>query len=254
MKHIQVPLSLKEFRTDLHIHSCLSPCGDLLMSPRKIVEKAKEEKLDIISITDHNSAENVLATIKAGTEKQIAVIPGIEITSEEEVHIIGLFEGIEDLLEIQKLVYEKLLPGENNEGLFGEQIIANENDEVEGFNKRLLIGATSLSAQRIVELIHSFRGLAIASHIDREGFSIIGQLGIIPENLPLDALEISPQLNLKEAKKKFNQYCRYPFVSFSDAHFLEDIAKVYTIFLLGKPTLEEIKRALREEAGRKILE
>ncbi|MBI5188431.1 MAG: PHP domain-containing protein, partial [Nitrospirae bacterium] len=172
-----------EFRADLHIHTCLSPCADLLITPYRIVEKAASLGLNIIAICDHNSAENVEVAKRVAKEKGINAISGIEITSSEEVHILGLFGDIEDALKMQDIVYENLQLGENDEEVFGMQVIVNEKDEVLDFNKRLLIGATRLSVNKIVETIHSLGGLAIAAHIDREGFGIIGQLGFIPPEL-----------------------------------------------------------------------
>ncbi|MCK4422275.1 PHP domain-containing protein, partial [candidate division WOR-3 bacterium] len=134
---------LKNFNADLHIHTCLSPCGDLTNSPKRVVEKALELNIDIIGICDHNSAENVQAAKNAGAKKKITVLAGMEITSVEEVHIIALFDKTQDILKLQDIIYEKLPPEENKEEFFGQQIIVNEFDEVEGYNKKLLIGATT---------------------------------------------------------------------------------------------------------------
>ncbi len=208
--------------------------------------------LDIIAICDHNSAENVQAAIRASTAK-LKVLAGMEITSSEEVHIIALFEEFPPVAELQKVVYERLPTGENKEEIFGPQIIVNEFDEVQGYNNRLLITATSLTLKDIVNTIHQFNGLAIASHIDRETYGIIGQLGFIPEDLKLDALEISPNTNRDDALKRFPEVAKYSLVSSSDAHFLDDIGKTTTSFLLEEPTLAEINMALNSENGRKII-
>ena len=223
------------------------------MSPKRIVEKAKVKMLDMIAICDHNSAENVQATINAADSINIKILPGMEINSAEEVHMIALFDEIDNAIRLQKKIYQHLSPGENDERLFGEQIIANEFDEVEGYNKRLLITATTLTLNDIVNTIHQFNGLAIASHIDRETYSIIGQLGFIPEDLKLDALEISPNTNRDDALKRFPEVAKYSLISSSDAHFLDDIGKATTSFLLEEPTLAEIKMALNSGNGRKII-
>ena len=156
----------------------------------------------MIGICDHNSAENVACAKKVGEKEGLTVIGGIEVTSQEEVHILALFSEDRDLFELADLIYENL-PGINDERVFGEQIVVNEDDEVLGFNKRLLIGATVLPLRQIVDRIHSLSGLAIAPHIDRESFGIIGQLGFIPDGLELDGLEVSPGLSLKRAQLKF---------------------------------------------------
>jgi len=244
---------LRCYRTDLHIHTCLSPCADLTMSPARIVKRVGVEMLDIIGICDHNSAENVAATKKVGEKENIKVLAGMEVTSAEEVHIIALFDEVEQVLKLQEIVYEHLTPGENKEALFGEQIIVNEFDEVEDYNKRLLIGATTLTLENLVHEIHNLGGLAIASHIDRETYSIIGQLGFIPEGLKLDALEISPHMNKAQALERFPEIKKYPLIFASDAHFLHDIGKVTTLFFLEEPTIAEIRKAFNNEEERKIV-
>ena len=241
---------MKEFKGDLHIHTCLSPCGDSEMVPSAIVNEAKKN-LDIIGISDHNSTENVDAVKKVARIEGLEVIGGVEITSAEEVHILGFFDNEGSLKTIQEIIYENL-PGENNETIFGEQIVIDEYDRKIGVNKKLLIGATTLSVQKIVETIHSLGGIAIASHIDREAFSIISQLGFIPEDLALDALEISPRISFEEAIKTYNY--EYPITCSSDAHYPGDIGKGYTSFLLEEGSLAEIKKALKNEDGRKLIQ
>lgn len=241
---------LKSLRADLHIHTCLSPCADLKMSPMAIAEQAKIKEIDILGICDHNSAENVPALIKAAHKFKICVLPGMEVTSQEEVHILALFDELEAALKLQEIIYDNL-PGENDEEAFGMQVVVNEKGEVLRFNKKLLIGASTLSIEEVIQRIHHLDGLAIAAHIDREGFSLLSQLGFIPEGLKLDALEISPSISYEEAKKKFNP--RFPLTCSSDAHFLEEIGKGITSFYLEEGTTEEIKKAFLNEKGRKII-
>jgi len=245
---------LKPFRGDLHIHTCLSPCADLTMSPKRVVERAVKKKLDMIAICDHNSAENVRAARAAASKKKITVLAGMEITTVEEVHIIALFDDLDPLLNLQETVYEHLAPGENIEDVFGEQIIANEFDEVEGYNNRLLMGATSLTLKELVTGIHTRGGLVIAAHIDREACnSIIGQLGFIPEDLELDALEISAHTNRSQALARYPGIGKFPLISSSDAHFLQDIGKATTSFLLEAPRVDEIRKAFEKKGGRDLL-
>jgi predicted metal-dependent phosphoesterase TrpH len=245
---------LKRFCGDLHIHTCLSPCADLTMSPKRVVERAVKKNLDMIAICDHNSAENVRAATAAASKKKITVLAGMEITTVEEVHIIALFDELDLLLSLQETVYEHLAPGENIEDVFGEQIIANEFDEVEGYNNRLLMGATSLTLKELVTGIHRRGGLVIAAHIDREACnSIIGQLGFIPEDLELDALEISSRMNRSQALTRYPGIGKYPLISSSDAHFLQDIGKATTSFLLEAPRVDEIRKAFEKKDGRDLL-
>ena len=232
-------------RADLHLHTCLSPCGDDQMRATAIVEQAAKAGLDMIGICDHNSAENTGAVMSAGSRTGLAVIPGMEVTSREEVHILGLFRTTEGLIDLQGVVYENL-PGENDEEAFGSQLVVDEKDCVVGTNNRLLIGATTLSVEQVVGAIHQFGGLAIASHIDRERFGIIGQLGFIPEGLGLDAVEVANS-SLREW-----DYA-YPVVASSDAHYLKDVGRNSTCFLVEETSFDEIVRALNSEGGRRII-
>lgn len=242
---------LRQFRADLHIHTCLSPCSELDMTPRQIVETAKGKGLDILAITDHNSVDNVEAAQRAARNIGITVLRGMEITSSEEVHVLALFEDKEHMMRMQDIVYENLPPLENDERFYGQQVIANEFDEVMGFNRRLLIAATRLNLRLLVDLVHSNSGLCVASHIDREAFSVLSQLGFIPKDLEFDALEFSARVERKYAEARFGRLSSFPWVSFSDAHHVADIGKRTMTFTMREPILAEIKRALNGEDGRK---
>lgn len=244
---------MKEFKADLHIHTCLSPCAELDMSPFAVVNAAAKKGIDIIAVTDHNSAENVLAAQRAAMDKDLTVLAGMEIASSEEAHIIALFNKVETVIALQDIVYTNMLPGENDEKIYGKQIIANEKDEVIGFNKRLLIGGTMLPAQDVINTIHSLGGLAVASHIDREAFSIISQLGFITEDMKFDALEMSPNMDKKTAEITFQMYNSYAWISSSDAHYQENIGIRTVSFFMEKPTIEEMSLAFKNADGRKVV-
>ena len=243
---------LKEFRADLHIHSCLSPCSDWAMSPKKIVQRSLEVGLDVIALCDHNSAENAGATMREGHNQGVQVLPGLEICSREEVHILALFDELDPALEMQTYVYANL-PGENNSKVFGFQVVANENDEVIGENPRLLIGATRLSLHEIVDKTHGLGGINISCHVDRPAYGILNQLGFIPEDLSLDGLEVSYHTKLAQAPQTIPGIGNFSCVTASDAHYLNDIGKASTIFELAEPSLAEIRLALARQDGRRIL-
>ncbi len=242
---------LKQYKADLHIHTCLSPCAELDMTPASIIETASQKGLDIIAITDHNSAENVQAARKSAAQFNLTVLAGMEVASSEEAHILGIFDD-DRILDLQEIVYKNLLPGTNDVSRFGEQVIVNEQDEVLGMNNRMLIAATDLPAQTIIETIHDLGGLAIASHIDRGAFSILSQLGFIPDQMNFDALEMSPNMTREKAESLFKDYSSYTWIASSDAHYPADIAKKISNFSLQAPSITEIRMAMKNKDGRKV--
>jgi predicted metal-dependent phosphoesterase TrpH len=223
------------------------------MYPRAVVEKSISEKLDIIAICDHNASENIQYMLRIAEGTPLTVLPGMEITSSEEVHLLALFGTLGDLLEIQNIVYNNL-SGTNREEIFGCQAIVNDYDEVEGFNDRFLLGATKLSLHELINHIHDFGGLVIASHIDRESFSVISQLGFIDPEIPFDALEVTHHTGIKRARINYPELTNYPFIESSDAHFIKDIGQGTTTIFLEKGTISELKMAFEHRDGRYIQE
>lgn len=242
---------LQEFWADFHIHSCLSPCGELDSSPKRIVLAAMQKGLNVIAVCDHNSVENVPYVMNAAKNLGIVVVPGMEAVSKEEVHIVALFGSLEAAFEMQKKVYDNL-QGKNSPDVFGMQVIANENDEVEGFCEKLLIGATDLDIYQIVKEIHALDGLAIAAHVDRQAFSIIGQLGFIPPDLALDGIEISYRVSPHDFLKQHPEFSKYSVITGSDAHHPDDIGRAFTRIFAEHRTFEELRLAFKQMNGRKI--
>ena len=243
---------IRAFRCDLHVHTCLSPCADLDIFPRVLVEKALVEKLDVIAICDHNASENVPYVIRAARGSGLTVLPGMEITSREEVHLVAIFDSLSPLQKIQELIYRRL-PGKNNEERFGCQAIVNELDEVEGFNERLLIGATELSLDELVRNVHSLGGIAVAAHIERESFGVMGQLGFVDPAIPFDAMEISGISGSAGARKKYPELACYPFIESSDAHRIGEIGQRCTGIYMEEATVSELKMAFAGCEGRYIV-
>jgi len=223
------------------------------MHPQALVHRALEKKLDMIAICDHNSSANVPYVIAAAVGKNLKIIPGMEITTSEEVHLLALFESLSCLTKLQTIIDQHLF-GENDENRFGVQAIVNELGEVEGINNQLLIGATDLSIDILLDTIHQLEGLAIPAHIDRESFSILSQLGFIDDNAHFDALEISRLTGIEQGRRKYGDLGNYPFLTSSDAHFIKDIGTSATNILLAEPTFAELKMALQKQNGRHILE
>lgn len=243
-------MALRRVKGDLHVHTCLSPCSGLDMSPREVVNAAVRKGIDLIGVCDHNSAENVLAVKKAGERNSITVIGGMEVTSSEEAHLLVFFDEDDDLLAFQEYVYRHLA-GRNDEHNFGLQVIADDEDGVTGFCDRLLIAATSLTAEAIVATARTAKGesMVIAAHVDRESFSLIGQLGFIPPGLAIDAVEIAGSMD--GIGSRFPDCSRFPVVTGSDAHHPDDIGKRFTWLTLEHGTVGEIKKALSGKDNRK---
>ncbi len=245
-------MELRRYRADLHIHTCLSPCGELSSSPRRVVRRAIEAGLDIIAVTDHNSAENTAAAVRAAAGTGLTVLPGMELTSSEEAHLLAIFGSLSDLRPAQAEVYRNLPAIPVRKSLVENQVVVNEDDDVIRFSRRCLLGATRLDVRAIVNLIHRWGGLVIASHIDKEAFSVVSQLGFIPSGLELDAIELSPRADLAAARATIPRDAAVPLVQFSDAHRPEDIGAAFTDLLLAGPTLREIGMAFRSEDGRRV--
>ena len=243
---------MKAFKGDLHIHTCLSPCADLEMSPLAIVDRSIKKGLDIIAICDHNSAENAGAVVKAGAKRGLHVLPGMEINSMEEVHVLAIFNSENQAGIMQDIIYNHL-EGKNSPDIFGEQIVVNEYDQIEGYNDRMLLGATRLKLNDIVQKVHEIGGLSIASHVDRPSYSVISQLGFIPSDLKLDALEISYNTKIKSFINSIPDIDELPILTSSDAHFPNDIGRVYTSFFIEIPSVDEIRMALNKKSGRRVV-
>lgn len=239
------------FSADLHIHTCLSPCAELEMLPELIVQRAQELGLQMIAVTDHNSVENAAAVISAALGSGITVFPGMEVQTREEVHVVTLFDTLEQALAWQEQVYAALPPMENKESVFGEQLMLDSEGKPAGYLERLLITSTSFSVEEAARRVAELGGLFIPAHVDRPVFSIIAALGFIPENLKLDGVEISHNTNPVAARERFPHLEQYSLVGNSDAHRLEDMRRRTTLKMKA-PTIQEISLALRGEGERGV--
>jgi len=212
---------------DLHIHSALSPCAASDMTPNDIVGMALLNGLDLIAITDHNSMSNAAAVIEAANninkqqEKNIIVLPGVEVSTVEEVHILCLFDCIEAALEFDRKLYPFLPDLNNRIDIFGNQVLYDENDNVIGEEQRMLIAPTTISFDALYELTHACNGAFIPAHIDRSSFSVISNLGFIPPHLNINTVEVSPNGIENEFLKQNTDITKQrKIISSSDAHQL----------------------------------
>jgi PHP family Zn ribbon phosphoesterase len=244
---------LREYRADLHIHTCLSPCASLDLSPQRIVERAKAERLDIIAITDHNTAKNVQAVMELGEREGLKVIPGMEVQTREEIHLLALFPEGGSITFWDEEVYRHLPDVKNDPEVFGDQPVVDFEGNILHFEERLLINSLDLSLEDVKHRVEEKGGLIVPSHFDKGSFSLISQLGLIPPGLNLEALEISRRTEFHGPGMGVDPSLSIPRIVSSDAHLLEDIGSAYTVLLLAEPTLAELRVALRGEGGRRIV-
>ncbi len=210
-----------ELYYDLHIHSALSPCGDKDMTPNNIVNMSIIKGLDIIAVTDHNTCGNVRACMEVAGDR-LLIIPGMEIETSEEVHMVCYFPKIENAEAMEKYVKEHMPKIKNDENIFGEQLYMDAEDNITGKEENLLVTATNLDIFEVVEKTKEFGGVAVPAHIDRSSYSVLSNLGFIPPELVFQTVEITAKNRLKmeeEYGKKYN------IISNSDAHYLEDISE-----------------------------
>ena len=208
---------------DLHIHSCLSPCGDDDMTPANLVGMAAVKGLDVIALTDHNSCRNCPAAMYHGEKYGVTVVPGMELTTREEVHVICLFPSLEDALRFDALIYEKLLPFPNREDIFGKQQIMDERDEVAGTVENLLINATSVSFDDVFSLAGFFHGIAYPAHVDKASTSLLSNLGFVPPGSTFSCAEFHDFKNLHRIRREHPYFENCNVICCSDAHYLQDI-------------------------------
>lgn len=230
---------------DLHIHSALSPCGDTDMTPNNIVGMALLKELDFIAVTDHNSAKNLPAVLAVAEGEGICVLPGIEVTTKEEAHVLAYFDNLEAALELDAHLYDHLPKIMNKPDFFGPQYIMDEEDEITGEVDKLLISATDLSVNVLYDAVTTLGGVIVPAHVDRKTYSLIASLGFIPPDLAVHTIEVSKATSFDEALARFKYLKNYRLLNSSDAHNLGDIAeREYFIELpdLQRSTLLEFLR------------
>lgn len=230
---------------DLHIHSALSPCSESEMTPNNIVNMAWLKGLDIIAVTDHNSAENLGAVLDCAGETGITVVPGMEVETSEEIHVVCLLPDLEAAMALQTLVYEALPDRKNRQDIFGEQLVLDKEDQIIGHCDRLLLTATRLSLEEVVKTVEELGGVALPAHIDRDSYSVLSNLGAIPKELDIRTVEISKDCKEDEFTELQPWMKHYRWVRSSDAHRLGDILEKETCLELEDISIKSLIRALR---------
>ena len=218
-------------RYDFHLHSALSPCGDMDMTPNNIVGMAKIKGLTAIALSDHNTTGNVRAAMEVGKEYELTVIPGMEVETEEEVHILTLYPSVEAAEYASEEVYKKLPMIRNRPEIFGEQCLMDAEDNITGHEEKLLLTATTLSMNSLYDLVKTAGGLFIPAHIDRHSYSVLTNLGCIPKDRDIRYVELSKRVEdvagYLESRPELSDYVIFRD---SDAHYLEDISEPVNSF------------------------
>lgn len=230
---------------DLHMHSCLSPCGDMDMTPNNIVGMSKLLGLDVIALTDHNSVLNCEAVMKLGVENDLCVIPGMELTTMEEIHVVCLFPTLEKALLWNDYVREHQMQFPNRVDIYGRQVIMNELDEEIGEVDNLLILATDISVMNVKELVESFDGVCYPAHINRDSMSIISSLGDIPPECDFKTAEVSSSGNVEQLKASYPILNDMLIVRDSDAHYLENMKDAENFFELETLSIDSVLQKLK---------
>jgi len=237
---------------DLHLHTVLSPCAEVEMVPPLIVAQAKKLGLGCIAVTDHNSAENVQAMMQAGQEVDLVVLPGMEVQSREEVHLICLFDTVEQVLVWQEHVYAHLPPLANRPDTFGAQFVVDAAGEFVRENERLLLASVGRSVEDIVDEVRALGGLCIPAHVDRPSFSLIANLGFVPPGLNFEALELSHLTDQETARQRFPQLLGHTLIVSGDAHRLSEM-QCKTMVKVRDLTIAELRLALTGREGRRVI-
>lgn len=215
---------MPELFYDFHIHSCLSPCGDDESTPVNIAMLAKMLGLDTAALTDHNSCKNCPAFFEAAKAAELIPIAGMELTTQEEIHVLCLFPALDNAMEFDKYVHERIMPIKNKPEIYGNQLVKNTEDETVAIEDICLINATDIDFYSVKPLVKSYGGIMIPAHIDRKAFSLINTLGDVPPDAGFDCVEI------KYPEAVENLTVKYPYIGDcrvifdSDAHMLENIS------------------------------
>lgn len=235
---------MREIKYDLHIHSCLSPCGDNAMTPANIAGMASAKGLEAVALTDHNSARNCGPFLEYCDAYGLIGIPGLEITTVEEVHAVCLFRTLEAALDFDGYVYEHLQKVKNNERIFGQQLLMNDDEEVTGKEEYLLINATDIEFEAVWDLVRKRDGVMFPAHIDKDANSLPANLGFVPEDSPFKTVEVKNlgKLHTVKAQNPYVEKCQV--VSDSDAHYLDAIRNGSLTLLCEEPTVDGVINAL----------
>ena len=242
---------MMKYAIDLHIHTCLSPCADDDMTPNNIVNMSRIKGLDIIAITDHNAAGNCAAVLEVSGDGELLVIPGMELCTAEEIHLLCYFPDAAAADTFQAEVFKNLFPFRNREDVFGKQIYMNSLDEEIGTEDRFLVGACRLAASDAISMVRDMGGAVMPAHVDRESFSMLYTFGSIPEEYGFRYLECSGNCRIDSFQQGRGDLTSYDFIRSSDAHYLHDILERESWLELEEKSVECLLDKLNSIAAKK---
>ncbi|GAA4653565.1 PHP domain-containing protein [Anaerocolumna aminovalerica] len=217
------------------------------MTPANIIAMAALKKLDVVALTDHNSSKNCPAFLAMAKQYGIIAIPGMELCTQEEVHVLCLFSRLEDAMNFDGYVYEHLLPVPNNQSIFGRQQIYNEEDKVIGEEPYLLINATDISFEEVYDLVKGYNGIMLPAHIDRTANSLLYNLGFIPPESKFSCVELYDKDKMEYLRKENPYLTNCNIITNSDAHYLEHINEPVNFIRCESRDIKDVLRALVRE-------
>jgi PHP family Zn ribbon phosphoesterase len=240
---------VNQYRADLHVHTVLSPCAEVEMIPPLIVECALEKHISLIAITDHNSSRNFAAVKKAAEGTSLTVLPGMELQTREEVHVLSLFDTEDQIKEFQQIVDKNLPDFKNQPEHFGEQFIVDETGGFLDREDRMLLSSVNVSIEDAFHIVEGLGGLFIPAHVNRKAYGLLANLGFVPTDIDIKAVEISRHLTPAAALLQFPQLKGYSIVQNGDVHRLDEFLGSL-ILKIENPTISEIKSALTNSEDR----
>lgn len=229
---------------DLHLHSCLSPCGDMDMTPNNLVNMAKLLGLDVIALTDHNTCLNCEAAMMVGDTVGVTVIPGMELTTAEDIHAVCLFPALENALAFNDYVDQNRIKIKNKADIYGRQVIMNEDDEAIGEIEHLLLPASFISITDAYQKAKEYGGICYPAHIDRDSLSILSVLGEIDPACGFKTAELADITKLDVLKQQHPILDTMHIITCSDAHYLENMREAQNTLELSALTRETVIAAL----------
>lgn len=245
---------MKEWTIDLHIHSLLSPCAQEEMLPDAVIDMALMRGLDVIAITDHNSCGNVEAFVEKGKEKGLIVVPGMELQTCEDIHLVCLFDEVEQALAFEKAIKPRFpeLKGSRALKTFGSQWLVDKDGMCLRQEERFLLCSLQISVDEAVDLVHQYKGICLAAHVDRPAFSVYAVFGMLPESIDFDGIELTCHLERDPVLLEQIRKLGYQYVTASDAHMLEHIQEIHCAVYLDHWSLSELRLALKGLDGRQL--